>query len=318
MASYSESRRAVIDDYKTKYDRTRAKNDELRARTEAAIPEIAKIHKALSDNGLRIMDAAMKGQLDLLEEIRRENAALREKRSAILVSNGYPADYLDIKYECEKCHDSGYTDGKMCECMKRALTLAGVEASGMGHLIKKQTFDNFTLDYYGEKERPAIERNLASLKAFAESFRGNGDDSWLLVGATGLGKTHLCSAVAGKVIERGYDVCYMSASALIGVFERQRFGDGRIGDGTERPVYECDLLIIDDLGVEVTNQFSLNCLYEVINNRIVSGKSTIINTNLDSGEIRGRYNDRITSRIFGEYKPLVFLGQDIRKQKIKK
>jgi len=83
-------------------------------------------------------------------------------------------------------------------------------------------------------------------------------------------------------------------------------------------IQSCDLLIVDDLGSELTNQFTVSCLYNMINTRITRGKPTIINTNLNQAEIRSRYSDRISSRLFGEYKPLLFRGSDIRSQKILK
>ena len=143
-------------------------------------------------------------------------------------------------------------------------------------------------------------------------------ESLLLVGPTGLGKTHLSTAVAKTVIDRGYDVVYTGAIGMLADFERARFGNAsgaESGNGTER-YFDCDLLIIDDLGSEVSNQFTVSCIYNVINNRISLGNPTIISTNLNQNEIGDRYWDRITSRLFGEYLPLVFSGTDVRKQKI--
>ena len=137
----------------------------------------------------------------------------------------------------------------------------------------------------------------------------------MLVGGTGLGKTHLSTSVAKTVIERGYDVLYVCAIDMFADFEQKQFGNGE--DNTRR-YFDCDLLIIDDLGTELTNQFTVSCLYNVINSRINSAKSTFINTNLSKKEIETKYAERITSRLFGEYYPLVFTGVDVRKQKMMK
>ena len=137
------------------------------------------------------------------------------------------------------------------------------------------------------------------------------------MGATGLGKTHLSTSVAKTVIERGYDVLYVSAVGMIGDFEARRFGTGA-GDGNVRDTqryYTADILIIDDLGTEVVNQFTVSCLYDVINSRINNRKCTFINTNLSKKDIETKYTERITSRLFGEYNPILFSGTDIRKQK---
>ena len=134
------------------------------------------------------------------------------------------------------------------------------------------------------------------------------------MGKTGLGKTHLSTSVAVKVIERGFDVLYVSVCSMISDFEKKRFNYNESVDLSR--YYSADLLIIDDLGAEMTNQFTVSCFYDVINSRITNRKSTIINTNLKKEEIAARYGDRIESRLFGEYLPVPFLGKDIRGQKI--
>ncbi len=203
----------------------------------------------------------------------------------------------------------------MCACMKRELVKCGLESSGLGRLLDRQSFENFSLDYYSGKDRASAETNFRLLKSYAESFTGKGDDSWLLLGGTGLGKTHLSTSVARTVIEKGFDVVYATAQDVISAFEAKRFGGDYESDREER-YFNCDLLIIDDLGVEVTNQFTVSCIYNIINSRINSRRATLISTNLTQGELRSRYADRITSRLFGEFRPLLFTGRDIRGQKL--
>ncbi len=191
--------------------------------------------------------------------------------------------------------------------------------SGLYSLISTQTFDTFSLDYYKGKDRIFIEKNLHILENFADEFSIDKFDNFIFMGATGLGKTHLSSAVAQKVIENGYYVIYESALTLFSDYEEKKFGRNSANDSDyEFDKYiECDLLLIDDLGCEMTNAFIISCLYNVINMRLIQHKSTIISTNLQKDELRKRYSDRIISRIFGVYKPLVFCGSDIREQKIR-
>ena len=238
-----------------------------------------------------------------------------EERGALLKSAGYPEDYTDVHYDCERCGDTGYIDGKMCDCMKRELVMAGYQSSGLGRLIATQSFENFSLEYYktGGANYKNMELYFTSLRSFAQGFTADTYKNFLLVGGTGLGKTHLSTSVAKAVIERGFDVLYVSAIDMFADFEQKQFGNGE--DNTRR-YFDCDLLIIDDLGTELTNQFTVSCLYNVINSRINSARSTFINTNLSKKEIETKYAERITSRLFGEYYPLVFTGVDIRKQKI--
>jgi DNA replication protein DnaC len=163
-----------------------------------------------------------------------------------------------------------------------------------------------------------MKKILEQLKKFADNFGKDTYRNYLFVGGTGLGKTHLSTSIAKKVIDNGNDVLYVTAVGMIGDYEAKRFGDGQ-GAGNDLSRYvDADLLIIDDLGTEVTNQFTLSVIYDVINNRINRRRSTIINTNLSASEIEGKYTERIYSRIFGEYIPILFKGTDIRRQKMRK
>ncbi len=310
----------IKSEYREKYQKARNDADMRAERIYIEIPRVKEIDVALSRTALEIMSAITNGKEnaeDALARVRARNAALMEERGSLLRSAGRDENYTDVRYDCEKCGDTGYIDGKMCECMKRELVMAGYESSGLGRLIAKQSFDNFSLDYYktGGANYQSMEHSFLSLRSFANNFSSDTYKNFLLVGGTGLGKTHLSTSVAKTVIERGYDVLYVCAIDMFADFEQKQFGNGE--DNTRR-YFDCDLLIIDDLGTELTNQFTVSCLYNVINSRINSAKSTFINTNLSRKEIETKYAERITSRLFGEYYPLVFSGVDIRKQKMMK
>ena len=305
-------------EYREKYQRARRNADMRADEVYLKIPRIKEIDVALSRTALEIMSAVTNGKEsaeEALARVRAKNATLMEERGALLKSAGYPEDYTDVHYDCERCGDTGYIDGRMCDCMKRELVMAGYQSSGLGKLISTQSFENFSLDYYktGGANYRNMELYFTSLRSFAQGFTADTYKNFLLVGGTGLGKTHLSTSVAKAVIERGFDVLYVSAIDMFADFEQKQFGNGE--DNTRR-YFDCDLLIIDDLGTELTNQFTVSCLYNVINSRINTARSTFINTNLSKKEIETKYAERITSRLFGEYYPLVFTGVDIRKQKI--
>ncbi len=309
-------------EYTNKYLKARQEADARRQEIYARIPEIRQIDALLGGTGREIMGIITSGKDGTQEKIailKERNSKLLAQRGELLCQKGYPEDYSDIRYECDKCADSGYSDGKMCECMKRALVLAGYESSGLGGLIRSQSFDNFSLDYYkvGGGNADMMQMFVTALRGFAEGFSADTYRNYLLMGGTGLGKTHLSTAVAKTVIDRGFDVLYVTAVGMLGDFEDKRFGNGEGTKSTDR-YYGADLLIIDDLGTEVVNQFTLSCLYDVINSRINNRKCTFINTNLNKKEIEAKYSERITSRLFGEYYPLLFVGTDIRKQKVKR
>ncbi len=319
MAFNKENYRRIREEYNSKYLEAREAAEARRAELHARFPELADIDAAIAKTGPAVFAAAMKGKNGLdarLAEIKAENKALRDARAKFLTANGYSADYTEVKYECDKCSDSGFVDGKMCSCMREKLVRAGLESSGFGSLIETQTFETFSLDYY-KKDRDTYEKMkyvYDALKEYAESFDAEIAQNVIMFGGTGLGKTHLSSAVARRLIERGYDVQYVSAIKLISDFEHERFKGG--SDGETDRYYDCDLLIVDDLGCEMSNQFTVSCLYDIINMRINKKKSTIVSTNLTPNDLRAKYWDRITSRLLGEYRVLLFVGTDVRAQKL--
>ena len=323
MGYNSSIYKRIYDEYSQKYLVARERADSKAREVRAAIPEVARIDRELSLTGLEIFSASLSGvDKDVrLSEIRAKNEALQKRRAELLVENGYPEDYSDVKYDCEKCGDTGFVDNKMCSCMKEALTLAGIESSGFGKLISAQSFENFSLEYYKKNmtHYEMVRKNVEYLKSYAEGFNSGVSQSILMMGGTGLGKTHLSSAVARRVIEKGNDVFYTGAIDLFSQFEIQRFRSysNEPNELIER-YFECDLLIIDDLGTEMINQFSVSTLYNLLNDRLSRKKPTIVSTNLSQDEIMKKYTDRITSRMFGEYRVLLFAGTDIRAQKVMK
>lgn len=305
------------DSFRAKREAAKALSDSRRSFLHEMYPEIKRIDDELSKTAVRILSAisgAMKNE-DAVAEIRKSNEELRERRGALLRAEGYPEDYSDIVYDCPHCADSGFVGINMCSCMRSEIAESRLRDSELGRLSETQSFESFDLSFYKNGgERELVELNFATLKNFADTFSSKSDDNYLLIGATGLGKTHLSTALGVAVIRRGYNVVYKTIQSVIDDFEQVQFrGESQ---SAVRKYYECDLLIVDDLGAELTNQFTLSCLYNIINTRMNKRKPTVFSTNLNSQELRDRYADRITSRLFGEYKPLVFKGTDIRRQRL--
>ena len=278
-------------------------------------PEIKAIDEELSQTGLLIFKTACSGQD--IAPLKERNQALNSRRRDLIESLGYPRDYTEVKYTCPHCSDSGFIDIKMCSCFKELLTVEGIKASGMGRLIEEQSFDNFDLRKYSyDREIYArMEHNVNAAKAYAEGFgkeyRGK---NLLLMGKTGTGKTHISTSIARVVISKGYDVLYESAQNIVSAFENDKF---RSGYGAYEPTADkylsCDLLILDDLGTEFVNQFTVACLYNLFNTRRNRGLSTIVSTNLTTEDLTTRYDDRICSRIVGsDFITLFFVGRHNR------
>ena len=276
-------------------------------------PEIREIDAELSGTGLLLFKTACMG--GDITPIRERNTALVEKRRKLLVALGYPEDYTDVHYTCKVCSDTGFVGTKMCTCLKQLLITKNIQSSGMGNLIDKQSFENFSLDAYksNPEVRARMERNLKIAKAFADNFARH-HDNLLLIGTTGTGKTHISTAIAKAIISQGFDVLYDSVQNIINDFEADKFRSGYSQTEPAGAKYlECDLLIIDDLGAEFISQFSVSALYNLINTRQNKGLSTIISTNLSGPELAGKYDGRIYSRIIGaDYTVLRFEGNDYR------
>lgn len=284
-----------------------------------ACPDIRSIDLELSKTGILVMEEITKGGANLderIENIRLDNLELQEQRRALLVANGYPGDYTDIHYTCKRCSDTGAVGTKMCSCMKRMLSIEGMKSAGISKLFETQNFDSFNLTYYAYDQRVynLMKAYFGLCVEYAEGFNKDTVENLLFLGNTGLGKTHLSTAIAACVIEKGYDVCYNSVQNIMNEFEAERFGrsyNDRSPSALDK-YFDCDLLVIDDLGTEAATQFTVSCLYNIVNTRVVSGKPIIINTNLTHEDMRKKYTDRVASRLFGEFTVLHFQGRDIR------
>ena len=308
------------------YDNYQKVKEQLEKRRENAIreaeardaelrlvsPEIRKIDSELTGTGLLLFKAACTG--GDLSAIKERNTELTKRRREVLVSLGYPEDYSEIKYTCPVCCDTGYNGNKICSCLREALIKENIRSSGIGNLIEKQSFENFNLSIYTDEETKKImSHNLIEAKKYATEFSRD-SKNLLLIGTTGTGKTHITTAIAKTIIENGFEVIYDSAQNVVAAFEYDRFksGYGQYEARGEKYL-ECELLILDDLGTEFSNQFTVSCIYNLLNTRLNKGLPTVISTNLGAGELLSRYEDRIYSRILGQDTVVLrFLGKDNR------
>lgn len=277
-------------------------------------PEIAEIDAELSGTGMLIFKTACTG--GDIAPIKERNKALQAKRRELIVGLGYPEDYTEVHYTCKICSDSGYTEGgRTCNCLRELIIKGRIAASAMGRLIETQSFDNFDLSHYAydQKVYERMKTILAIAKAYVRDFAKK-QENLLLIGKTGTGKTHISTAIARELIHQGYDVIYDSTQNVISDFESDRFRNNYGREEMKAEKYlDCRLLIIDDLGTEFTNQFTVSTLYNLLNARQNKGLPTIISTNLSLEELAGKYEDRIYSRIIGSgCKVLPFDGKDRR------
>lgn len=255
-----------------------------------------------------------------IERLRDQNLSLQNERQWLLDDCGFDDDFLDDSPICDKCGGSGYVGASMCECLrelcrqeqKRELT--SLLSTG------KESFENFSLEFYSDATDPALGASprrimrqiFAICRKYAAEFH-EGAGSLLFSGATGLGKTFLSGCIARVVADNGFSVVYETAAQVFADFEAVKFG-GR-DDQLLKKYFDCDLLILDDLGTEMTTQFSISALYTIVNTRMLANRPVIISTNLEPDKLAGRYSPQIASRIHGCYQIVSFVGEDIRMMK---
>ena len=270
---------------------------------------------------IKAIDMSPENAKEFIQQQKIINLRAQERIRGLLIKHSLPEDYLDIKYFCPVCEDTGIKGGRLCSCHLELLKKIAFDEAGKKSPLKFCKFEDFRLDYYSDKAtsyerspREIMKDILEFCKVYAYSFDTD-SPSVLMQGFTGLGKTHLSLAIAGEVIGKGYSVLYNSAQNFFTELQKERFGKTNSNGAFEAMMLECDLLVIDDLGAEFITQFSSSALYNIINTRINTGLPTIISTNLSLVEIENTYTQRISSRIIGEYSILHFEGKDIRQIK---
>ena len=275
-------------------------------------PRLSEIDREISGIGAQLAITALSGDSEKIAVLRAKSVALSKEKSAIFKKEMV----ADIEYDCPLCKDSGYIDGKICECVKKIAAKVIVDELKKQMPLDACTFENFNLNYYskdGENARKRMTAILKLCKEYVNSFDPNSSQNLLFMGAPGLGKTHLSFAIVSGVVDKGVLPFYGPAENLFALVSSERFsGENK---GSYQAMLDCDLLVIDDLGTEFLNEFSKSIFYNLINTRLLSKKPTIINTNLTMKEIADRYGERIASRLIGGYNANKFIGMDIRQQK---
>lgn len=289
------------------------------------VPGVREIDHALRTLPLDILSSALAGKNvpEETEKIKVKTRELQETRRRLLKEAGFSEDYDRVRENCPVCHDYGYSGGKMCECLRRAVAREEAKRSGLSRRLESQTFENFDLSYYSDallpdktySARDVMAGILRDAEEYAENFSPN-SPSLLFIGGTGLGKTHLSGAIASKVIEKGFEVVYESAPRVMAAFERERF-DAENGGETMARLTECEFLVLDDLGTEAPSRAAASFVYTLVNTRVsVRRLPTLISTNLSYMGLEKQYDTAVVSRLFGEFEVKLFQGEDVRLQKL--
>lgn len=323
-AQYDE----LMSTYYTNQIENRALEQRRKDEIYASIPRIKEIDQLLATSSIDAVRNRLRGNTDFTTDTKEKNHSLIAEKRDLLKTHGYPDDYLQPIYTCTTCKDTGRIGNEYCSCFKQAWISLLYRESTLEHLLERENFDTFDLDYYSKEkdgEHPySPYENMSNIlnktKSFVETFDKEGGNL-LFYGETGVGKTFLSSCIAKALMDTQHTVLYQSA---IHLFEDvcgdviMKKGKNPINQEIYNYLYDCDLLIIDDLGTEFTNSFVISQLYDILNTRMRAKKSTVISTNLKLHDLTETYTDRISTRIIAEYTAFSFYGENVRLAKKRK
>ena len=315
---YQEAMRAVA----LRRQTARANAEDARAAAEAAVPALRHAEEEVRVRGVRCALAGASGKDRTAAAAALAKA--KQELTALLASSGRPADALEPHFTCKKCQDTGTFEGHTCICVHKLMQKLRREEIESLSSLSISSFDTMELRYYpntmddklGEPVRSYMGGLLAELRAYAEEF-DRSSESLMLFGNAGLGKTHAALAIAGIVLEKDFDVIYVSSPDFFSKLEALHFGadPGSEEETLLQTAAGADLLILDDLGTEFNSSFFLSTLYSLLNNRLGAHLPTIVTTNITDGALLEKlYTEKISSRL-SAFVPCLFAGQDIRSQK---
>lgn len=322
MALSNSQYEAIMRVYNKRQFQNKREQDERIREVYEKIPQV----EALTDEITAAMAQAarhvLKGEPERAEAMKKEAAMLKEQKMLYLKRYGYPEDYMEMKYQCPDCKDTGRIEGKKCHCFRRMEIEILYDQSNIREVLNRENFDTLSMEYYDrEKIDPKTKMTvyeymsmvIEECKAYVESFAEE-KGSILFTGNTGCGKTFLSNCIARELIRRCYSVVYLTATDLFDVLSESRFGSKDEEEAKDRAAYilDCDLLIIDDLGTELVNTFTASQLFYCVNERLNRKKGTIISTNLALNRMQDEFTERVTSRIMSQYKILPLRGDDLR------
>ncbi len=313
---------ALMRSYNQKQLLHKHEQSERIAQAEKQIPRLAEIRQEIAALGLLkariVLGAVKENDFDLSEKIQK----LSKERTEILLKNGYPKDYLDMHYDCPLCKDTGYIGSEKCGCFRKAAVDLLYTQSNIRSILNTENFSYFSFDYYSPDFLDAAS-GITSLDSAKNAYEKSWDfingfpngNNLLIYGDTGVGKTYLTHCIAKELLDRSFFVLYFTSFDLFDLLSKNTFDKNTEVADMAQFVFDCDLLIIDDLGTELTNSFISSQLFCCINERIINKHSTIISTNLTMEDFLDTYSERTFSRVTSNYTMLKLVGNDIRIQK---
>lgn len=323
MALNNSQYDTIIRTYEQKQLHNRNVADKRRENAYKQLPKLRELHQSISELSVKQARKLLEGDENALTELKARIKDLSEQGKKLLVSAGFPADYLEPVYDCADCKDTGFIGNQKCHCFQKAVIDLLYTQSNLKHILQKENFDTFSMDYYsrnhidpktGASSLANMQKAFWTARDFVDSF-GKEFRNLFFYGDTGVGKTFLSNCIAKELIDRSFSVIYLSTFELFDTLAKSKFGKDEAADQMNEHIFNCDLLIIDDLGTEMANSFTVSQLFLCLNERILRRKSTIISTNLSLESLVDIYSERTFSRITSNYTLLKLTGDDIRIKK---
>ncbi len=285
------------------------------------IPEIVEIEHTIATLSIQQARKLLEGNPMALTELKTQLQQLSDRKKQLLLEHHFPADYMEPIYTCPACKDTGFIGNEKCSCFVQASLNLLYSQSDLQKILEDENFNTFRLDYYSDTLTDSV-TGLTSYQAITRAVEESKDfirkfsyeyQNLLFYGSTGIGKTFLTHCIAKEILEASHSVLYFSSAQLFDaladtVFSKTEDTSKNLQDN----IYNCDLLIIDDLGTELVNTFVASQLFSILDERDKQEKATIISTNLSLHNIRDVYSDRIFSRLSSKYKIIKLFGDDIR------
>ena len=322
MALSNSQYNAIMRVYNKRQFQNKRDQDERIREIYEKIPQVEALNDEIAASMAQAGRKKLQGDEEGVKALKQEAEALKNQKLRYLERNGYPTDYMQMRYHCPVCRDTGYVDGKKCRCFRQMEIEILYDQSNIREVLERENFDTLSMAYY-DRER-IDERSgrtvyeymsmvIEECHRFVENF-GKEKGSILFTGSTGCGKTFLSNCIARELIRQYYSVVYLTATDMFDVLSESRFSGRDEEEARDKAAYilDCDLLIIDDLGTELINTFTASQLFYCINERMNRKKGTIISTNLALNRMQDEFTERVTSRIMSQYKVLPLLGEDIR------
>ena len=319
-------RNTILQELHAEYEQRQQANQReeafRRMQAEAACPEIGQVLESRQN----LIFGTLRGILDgkaSAEDIPAKMDVLNKRLTSLLKQHGFAENYLDPVCQCPVCGDTGYVGEVVrehCECFNQAFYARMYQRMGLSESTA-QSFEAFDLNVFSSEKLPGktySQRDLMNVirktcEQYAENYPAVPVKDMLLMGQSGLGKTFLMHAMAKKLIQRGQNVLIISAYKFLDV-ARKAYMSGNVEELDT--LMDADVLMIDDMGVEpLMENITIPQWFNLINERQLRGKGTILSTNLMEDELRRRYTERIASRLMNntQCRLVQFAGEDVRR-----